>query len=152
MQRLDRIGAIVCLVIAGIALWQSMKVPMGNIRQPGPGFLPFWVGVILALLSAVLWFQAGVRKPGVEPVRFLSGEGKWPYVVAAGVGLLTYTFLLEPLGFIISTTILILWQAQLFEKGKWIRNLVVSILFSIVVYYLFAHVLEVMLPTGILYF
>jgi ammonia channel protein AmtB len=50
----------------------------------------------------------------------------------------------------ISTTILILWQAQLFERGKWIRNLVVSILFSIVVYYLFVHVLEVMLPVGII--
>ena len=98
MQRLDKIGSVVCLVIAGIALWQSVKVPMGSIRQPGPGFLPFWVGVILALLSAVLWFQASFRKPAAEPVRFLSGEGKWPYVVAAGVALLIYTFLLETAG------------------------------------------------------
>ena len=68
------------------------------------------------------------------------------------LGLLIYAVILIPVGFIISTTILILWQAQMFERGKWIRNLVVSIVFSCVVYYLFAHVLEVMLPTGILSF
>ncbi len=149
MQRLDRIGAIVCLVIAGIALWQSMKVPMGNIRQPGPGFLPFWVGVILALLSAVLWFQAGVRKPGVEPVRFLSGEGKWPYVVAAGVGLLTYTFLLEPLGFIISTFFLLIFLFRVIGKQKWWVGVTGSILVTFFTHLIFKVALKVQLPRGL---
>lgn len=66
------------------------------------------------------------------------------------LGLVVYAVILVPVGFIISTTILILWQAQLFERGKWIRNLVVSILFSIFVDYIFVHILEVMLPMGIL--
>jgi len=149
VQRLDRIGAIVCLVIAGIALWQSMKVPMGNIRQPGPGFLPFWVGVILALLSAVLWFQAGVRKPGVEPVRFLSGEGKWPYVVAAGVGLLTYTFLLEPLGFIISTFFLLIFLFRVIGKQKWWVGVTGSILVTFFTHLIFKVALKVQLPRGL---
>ena len=149
MQRLDRIGAIVCLVIAGIALWQSMKVPMGNIRQPGPGFLPFWVGVILALLSAGLWFQAGVRKPGVEPVRFLSGEGKWPYVVAAGVGLLTYTFLLEPLGFIISTFFLLIFLFRVIGKQKWWVGVTGSILVTFFTHLIFKVALKVQLPRGL---
>ena len=149
MQRLDKIGSIVCLVIAGIALWQSFRVPMGNIRQPGPGFLPFWVGVILALLSAVLWFEASFRKPTAESVRFLSGEGKWPYVIAAGIALLIYTFLLEPLGFIISTFLLLIFLFRVIGKQKWWVGVTGSILVTFFTHLIFKVALKVQLPRGL---
>jgi putative tricarboxylic transport membrane protein len=149
VQLLDKIGAIVCLVIAGIALWQSVKVPMGSIRQPGPGFLPFWVGVILALLSVVLWFQASFRKPAAEPVRFLSGEGKWAYVAAAGIGLLIYTFLLEPLGFISSTFLLLIFLFRVIGKQKWWVGVTGSILVTFFTHLIFKVALKVQLPRGL---
>lgn len=149
MQRRDKIGSIVCLVIAGIALWQSVRVPMGNIRQPGPGFLPFWVGVLLALLSAILWFEASFRKPAAEPVRFLSGEGKWPYVVAAGVALLIYTFLLEPLGFVISTFLLLIFLFRVIGKQKWWVGVTGSILVTFFTHLIFRVALKVQLPRGL---
>lgn len=149
MQRLDKIGSIVCLVIAGIALWQSVRVPMGNIRQPGPGFLPFWVGVILALLSAMLWFEASFRKPAVEPVRFLSGEGKWAYVAAAGIALLIYTFLLEPLGFVISTFLLLIFLFWVIGKQKWWVGVTGSILVTFFTHLIFKVALKVQLPRGL---
>ncbi len=149
MQRLDKVGSVVCLVIAGIALWQSMMVPMGNIRQPGPGFLPFWVGVILALLSGVLWFEASFRKPAAEPVRFFSGEGKWPYVIAAGIALLIYTFLLEPLGFIISTFLLLIFLLRVIGKQKWWVGITGSILVTFFTHLIFKVALKVQLPRGL---
>jgi putative tricarboxylic transport membrane protein len=149
VQRRDKIGSIVCLVIAGIALWQSVRVPMGNIRQPGPGFLPFWVGVLLALLSAILWFEASFRKPAAEPVRFLSGEGKWPYVVAAGVALLIYTFLLEPLGFVISTFLLLIFLFRVIGKQKWWVGVTGSILVTFFTHLIFRVALKVQLPRGL---
>jgi putative tricarboxylic transport membrane protein len=149
VQRLDKIGSVVCLVIAGIALWQSVKVPMGSIRQPGPGFLPFWVGVILALLSVALWFQASFRKPAAEPVRFLSGEGKWTYVAAAGIALLIYTFLLEPLGFIISTFLLLIFLFRVIGKQKWWLGVTGSILVTFFTHLIFKVALKVQLPRGL---
>jgi putative tricarboxylic transport membrane protein len=149
VQRLDKIGSLVCLVIAGIALWQSMKVPMGNIRQPGPGFLPFWVGVILALLSAFLCFDANFRKPAAEPVHFLSGEGKWPYVVAAGIALLIYTFLLEPMGFILSTFLLLIFLLRVIGRQKWWVGVTGSILVTFFTHLIFKVALKVQLPRGL---
>ena len=149
MQRLDKIGSVVCLVIAGIALWQSFRVPMGNIRQPGPGFLPFWVGMILALLSAVLWFEASSRKPAPEPVRFLSGERKWAYVAAAGIALLMYTFLLESLGFVISTFLLLIFLFRVIGKQKWWVGVTGSILVTFFTHLIFKVALKVQLPRGL---
>jgi len=93
--------------------------------------------------------HAGTGAAPVEPPTETSA-GQYKVMAMVVLGLLVYAVILVPAGFIIGTTILILWQAQLFERRKWIRNLVVSILFSIIDYYLFVHILEVMLPEGIL--
>jgi predicted transporter len=62
MKRYDRICSLLCLIIAAIVIWQSAVIPMGRVSKPGPGFLPFWVAVILALLSAFYgWRRACAR-------------------------------------------------------------------------------------------
>ena len=149
MKKFDQFGSCICLGIAALAIWQSSIIPMGSIRQPGPGFLPFWVGVILALLSALLWFQVGYRKPAAEPVRFLSGEGKWPYVAAGGLALLIYTFLLEPLGFIISTFFLLIFLFRVIGKQKWWVGVTGAILVTFFTHLIFKVALKVQLPRGL---
>jgi putative tricarboxylic transport membrane protein len=148
MKKLDQFGSYICLGIAALVIWQSSIIPMGSIRQPGPGFLPFWVGVILALLSVILWFQAGYRKPAAELVRFLSGEGKWPYVAAAGIALLIYAFLLEPLGFIISTFLLLIFLFRIIGKQKWWVGVTGSLLVTFFTHLIFKVALKVQLPRG----
>ena len=149
MKKFDQFGSCICLGIAALAIWQSSIIPMGNIRQPGPGFLPFWVGVILALLSAVLWFQAVSRKPAAEPARFLSGEGKWPYVIAAGIALLIYAFLLEPLGFIISTFLLLIFLFRVIGKKSWRVGVTGAIVVTFFTHLIFRVALKVQLPRGL---
>jgi hypothetical protein len=149
MKKFDQVGSLVCLGIAALFIWQSSLVPSGNIRQPGPGFLPFWVGVILALLSMVLWFQARFRKPGADSARFLSGEGNWPYVAAAGIGLFIYTFLLEPLGFIGSTPLLLVFLFRVIGKQKWWVGITGSILVTLFTHLIFRVALKVQLPRGL---
>jgi len=149
MKKFDQFGSCICLGIAALAIWQSSIIPMGNIRQPGPGFLPFWVGVILALLSAVLWFQAVSRKPAAEPARFLSGEGKWPYVIAAGIALLIYAFLLEPLGFIISTFLLLIFLFRVIGKKSWRVGVTGAIVVTFFTHLIFKVALKVQLPRGL---
>lgn len=152
MKRFDQIGSIVCLIVAAVAIWQSAIIPMGRISKPGPGFLPFWVGVILALLSGVLWIEASFRKPSSEPVRFLSGEGKWPYVIFTGVALLVYTGLLEILGFRISTFLLLLFLFWFVGKQKWWVVFLGSFLVTLFTHLLFRVALKVQLPTGLFRF
>ncbi len=152
MKRFDKIGALVCLVVAAVAIWQSAIIPMGRIHKPGPGFLPFWVGIILALLSVTLFIEASVRKPAPETVRFLSGEGKWFYVIAAGGGLLAYTGLMEPLGFVISTFLLLIFLFWFIGRQKWYVVFPGSFLVTFGTHMLFRVALKVQLPTGLFRF
>jgi putative tricarboxylic transport membrane protein len=152
VKRFDKIGSIVCLIVAAAAIWQSAIIPMGRISKPGPGFLPFWVGIILALLSGVLWTEASLRKPSADQVRFLSGEGKWQYVVFAALSLLAYTGLMEILGFRLSTFLLLIFLFWFVGKQKWWVVLTGASLVTVFTHLIFRVALKVQLPVGLLRF
>ena len=152
MKRFDKIGAFICLLIAGVAIWQSSVIPIGRIGKPGPGFLPFWVGIILAILSVALWIEATLRKPTEETRHFLSGEGRWTYVISTGVGLLVYAAIMEPLGFVISTFLLLIFLFWYVGKQKiWVVFLG-SFLVTFFTHLIFRVGLKVQLPTGLFRF
>lgn len=154
----DCIVALCSILIALFLIHNEYNMPNTMIRQTiGPSFMP--IAILVALIfSALLILFTSLRTnrktegadsaPAKLPTKTSAGQYKVMALIV--LGLLVYAAILVPVGFIISTTILILWQAQLFERGKWIRNLVVGLLFSILVYYIFVHILEVMLPVGIL--
>jgi putative tricarboxylic transport membrane protein len=65
-----------------------------------------------------------------------------------------YVFALEPVGFLISTIIMMFCQMMLLcptnQKKRPVLFALVSVISSIFIYYLFRDVLELMLPEGIL--
>jgi putative tricarboxylic transport membrane protein len=148
MKRFDRVGAVICLVFSALVIWQSGSVPRGDISQPGPGFMPFWVAVILAILSAFLWVESGLRKNSPDEVRFLSGEGRWRSVVLTGGSLLGYAFLIETLGFLLSTFVLLLFLFRFIGNQKWWVVLTGSSVVTLVTHLLFRVALKVQLPRG----
>ena len=54
MNKANRVFSVICL---GISLWLILESSKYNyvVRYtPGPGFFPFWVGIVLALFSTAL--------------------------------------------------------------------------------------------------
>ncbi len=148
MKRYDRICAIIFLGIGVLAIILSAGMPMGRISKPGPGFMPFWVGVILALLSTGLLLGALFRKGGDEKISFLGGEQRWPAVIWTVGSLLGYGFLMEPLGFIISTLILLLFLFRYIGNQKWWVACMGTVLVTLVAHLIFKVGLQVQLPRG----
>jgi len=148
MKRFDRINSIIWLLIALFFIWQSAMIPVGGVHKPGPGFMPFWTAVILALLSLLLWIDASLRKPE-EEVKFLSGAGRWSGVIWTVVPLLAYAFLVEILGFIICTLILLFFLFRYIGQEKWWVAIAGTFLVTISAHLLFKVALKVQLPYGI---
>ena len=148
MKRYDRICALLFLAIAVAAMALSSYMPMGRTSKPGPGFLPFWVGVILALLSLFLFVESGFRKGPAESVKFLAGEGRWPNVIWTAGSLLGYGLLIEVLGFVISTLILLLFLFRFIGNQKWWIAFSGTSLVTLAAYLIFKVGLKVQLPRG----
>lgn len=149
MKRIEYIGSLIGLVIAAIVIWQSALIPMGSLSKPGPGFMPFWVAVILALLSGFSWIETRKRKPPSVQVQSTVGERQWSNVIWTAASLLAYGFLIESLGFILSTMFLLLFLFRFMGRQKWWVVFTGSFLVTLISHAIFKLALKVQLPTGI---
>lgn len=61
-----------------------------------------------------------------------------------------YLAILIPVGFLLSTAAFLMGLTSIYAPEKWIRNLIFSLLFAVVVYTAFVYGLAVYLPVGIL--
>ncbi len=154
----DRVVAIITVPIALFLIYVAYSAPKSNIPQTlGPEAMPIAVLILIIVCAVFIFINASGDTHESTPATDVeeappasTGVDKYKIVVLVVLGLVVYGIMLEPVGFVISTTLLVLYSARLFEKGKWVRNGVVSLLFSISVYYSFVHLLDVMLPAGIL--
>lgn len=61
-----------------------------------------------------------------------------------------YLAILIPVGFLLSTAAFLMTLTSIYAPAKWIRNLIFSVLFAVIIYVAFVYGLAVYLPVGIL--
>jgi len=150
LKRQHLISDGVWLVLGLAVCIEAWRLTVGDFTRPGPGFLPFWAGALLALLSLISLIQTMAEKPDEEP-------SVWAGVNIAKLGLvmlalLLYVVLLDTLGFLVCTFLLLLFLFRVVEPYRWYIVLLASALSLASVYILFVRLLEVRLPSGVLGF
>ena len=143
MARRDAILAAVALTLGATTVYESSKLPFGTIHGPGPGFFPWWTSVIIVLLALVLMVQAltGSITAG-------EGSGRIAKVALLLVVLSAYTFLLDPLGYLICTFLLVLFMLRVLDPQQWTVALAMAVITAVGSYVVFAVWLSVPLPRG----
>lgn len=151
MSRVDRYSASVWLLLSVFVSYQSYKLGMGSLHEPGPGFVFFWTAVIVGLLSLAVVVQSFVGKPGEkekeEAVLMKAGAGK---VILVLIALFLYALLLEWVGFIIVTLLLMVFLLRVIEKKPWWLTLLTGVTITVAAYLVFETALQSNLPKGLL--
>lgn len=145
MARRDVIVAAVTLALGAAAAYESTKLPFGTGHNPGPGFFPWWTSLALALLALILLAQALTSRSRSVPDERSSRIAK---VALLLVGLGAYTFLLEPLGYLLSTFLLVLFMLRVTDPQRWAVALSMAAITAVGSYVVFAVWLSVPLPPG----
>ena len=150
MKRGWQAASVAMLVLFAYFAYESLQLSLSDSLGPGPGFFPFWLSVIGAVLSLVLLGQLRLGRAdlGAEPLSFdRTGVRS---VVLVVVGLIAATALLDLAGF--RLTMLLFNAYVLVALG--VRNWIVIAVFagagSFGVYHVFYDLLKVPLPEGIL--
>lgn len=138
----------VCMAImALVALQQTQLLPAATRDPLGPAGFPRLLSLILLFLSVLVMIRSLIRKK-IDVADFSIRKNS--LVVITFVSLAVYVFLLMPrLGFLFSSFIF-LWILQYIltpGKKKYITITLISILFPVVVNYIFREFLYVFLPT-----
>ncbi len=125
-------------------LWESLRLGVGTLREPGTGFISLCTGAIMALLTLALAYQ-GWRKRGLR-----KAPPPRPALLAMAV-LITYSLVLGLLGFFIATFLLVGIFFRLGGvKRPWWALIAMSLVVTSLAYYLFGVLLRVYLPRGFL--
>jgi putative tricarboxylic transport membrane protein len=139
----DRVSGFAWLAVALFAAAQGLSLALGSLHRPGPGFFPFWGGVVLGLLSILLVVRAPARDaPGAPRL----GPDTARPIVAAGA-ILGYLLLLEVLGFVAVTFLFLLLLFRLEQRG-WAFSVASATAGAVGSYALFQLWLKTQLPTG----
>ena len=151
MRGADRTAGAVLLALAvafgaGALKQYDYWAPNG----PGPAFLPFWLGVVMAVLAALLLVGAmRSADPGVAWLPRGEGLRRLLVVLAATIG---YVALLNTIGMVVGTVLFLILLMRLLDRCAWPLTLAVALATAAFIYLVFGRWLKVPLPVGVLGF
>lgn len=154
--------AALCVALLGITtIGLARQLPYDAEYGPGAGFLPFWLGVTLALLSVFLLRDAWKRPAPNDAVASgeTSGSATFfdftpgaltPWLIFLGSAVLVSVFF-EHLGFALSIGLFMLITMRWTARQSWLWSIALALITPIVFYLVFVTFLMVPLqlePAG----
>ena len=116
--------------------------PMGTTAKMGPGYFPFWLGLLLSALGLVILTRSLNTKAAIEKLpRF-----HWKIVGLISGSVILFGVALPILGFAIAIVVLVLLSASASHEFKWKGSLVNAILLAAATYLVFVVGLKLPFP------
>ncbi len=148
-QRVDQVSALVWVVVGIVVIIQSKGLKYMEEYGPGPGFLPFWLGMGLILLGLALLVQVTFSRKEKEDISLPSKYAAWQMFLVM-LGYFGFSFLGEKLGFLLCIGLLFLFLLVVVERRGWKFSLAISIISTFAFWAVFELGLQMRLPMGFL--
>jgi len=131
-------------IVVGIAFaWGSTNYKFGESARPGPGFFPFGLGILMAILGAMVLFKSlTIEVEGGDPI------GRWAWkpllIVVAAVGI--FGWALPHLGMFIALPLLVVGSALAGSEFHWKDALINSVVLTAGSWVIFIWGLKLTIP------
>ena len=142
VDRVLGVGAILVAIPVAVATW---GFGVGSPKSPGAGFWPLVIVVVMAGLGISL-----ILRPGPAAASAATEESRWGRLWIALGTMAFYVVALNPLGFPLATSVLLLVQLRWVEGRSWRLSAWTAVLTALVAFVLFRVLLKVPLPAGAL--
>ena len=139
----DRVSGSALVLFAFLIVRESLHLPLGTIRQPGPAFIPILLALLLVLFGIGIVFM-GSRAPLLSSLRW---EG-WRHALAILAASIFAVFALERLGYRLTMLVVLIMLLKLVEQRGWTMSLALAFGLSFGSFFLFYTILRVPLPQG----
>lgn len=140
----------VMIAVGAVLCWQVFAIPADGFGVQGPRFFP--------MLAVLLWLGLALVYLGQHTVGVLRGRGgvaaeRFEHRRAAAalvLILVVYANVLDPVGYVVSTTVFFVACARTLGSRDLRRDVTIGLVLSLVVYFSFTRALGVRLPEGFL--
>ena len=134
------------IMFIGVGLafaWGATNYSFGSSARPGPGYFPFGLGILLAILGAMILFEAlTIETEGGDKI----GAWAWKplFMIVASVAIFGYV--LPKLGMLVSLPVLVMVSAAAGDEFKWKEAIVNSVILTAASYAIFIMGLKLTIP------
>lgn len=149
-MRAIRWVALAIVLLGAFYLWQSFSIRQSlTYSAVGPRFFPIAIGI--GILLSGLWLFA---TPGEEPTEPESPQLislDWPRLGGMALLIVAYIVTFKTAGYVLSTAIMLVAGSQILGNPKHLlRDSITAIAIAVTAYFLFAQLLGINLPAGLI--
>jgi len=142
----ELIGGVTVLILGVAVVFFSSQLSYYSEFEPGPGFLPLWVGVVL--IGCAIFVIIDVLKKQDKTGPFFKPRTKMGVSVLIQIAI---AFLLLPLlGFSVALGLLVGVTMRTMGKHHWVSCGLTAVVTAIAIHFIFGHWLSIPLPTGMI--
>jgi Tripartite tricarboxylate transporter TctB family len=136
-------SGLMFVVVGAAFAWGSTNYNFGSSARPGPAYFPFGLGVLTAVLGAVLLFKAlTIETEGGDPI------GAWAWkpllVIAGAVAIVGWA--IPNLGMFVSLPLLVIGSALAGDEFHWKDALINSVVLTAGSWFIFIWGLKLTIP------
>ncbi|MEW6099711.1 MAG: tripartite tricarboxylate transporter TctB family protein [Pseudomonadota bacterium] len=139
----DFVSGLMFIVVGAAFAWGATEYTFGTSARPGPGYFPFGLGVLLAILGAIVTFKSlTIESENGDPI----GSIAWrPLILILG-SVAVFGFALPRLGLVLTIPLLILISTLAGDEFKWRDVIVLAIVLTVLSYVVFVWGLSLVIP------
>lgn len=120
----------------------ARRYELGTADQMGPGYFPFWLGVLLAALGVSVMLRAADRHSRPSALE----RWDWRSLVWISAAVVLFALLLKPLGLVVSLSLLIVGSSLASREFRWRGALLLTAVLLLLNVGIFVHALALPLP------
>ena len=131
-------------LVVGVAFaWGSTTYNFGSSARPGPAYFPFGLGVLTALLGAVLLFKAlTIETEGGDPI----GAWAWKPLITITLAVGVFGWALPHLGMFVALPLLVVAAALAGDEFHWKDAIINSAVLTAGSWFIFIWGLKLTIP------
>lgn len=136
-------------LIYGIVSYNLKRSPMGNPLAPSIFPLILATGMVVFGLALMLKSDMASTKRAFAKIKEMTTENdviSRKMIMMTVAAAVVYAIVYEHLGYVISTFFFVGFIMTVLDRKKMVRNIIISLIFSILVYYVFFYLLGISLP------
>jgi putative tricarboxylic transport membrane protein len=151
MRKADQIVGAIILIFSGSIIFVAWQMPPAlvygrAVPGPGVGFLPLWIGILMAFFSILLIVTAWMRPADPEEKPVMPSKEKFFKSMSLVASIAAWILLMEVLGFVIDTLLFNIFMLRVLLRVNWKPAILVSISTVISLYLIFQVLFMINLP------
>jgi hypothetical protein len=143
------IPALLLLLFGAVTAGLSFQIRVGTLRAPGPGFFPFYLGLLLILLAGIHLAQSWRWRSDLpDDSAGAAPHGSWQRVLLFLVATVLSTGSLTVVGYPLAAFVLMALLLYVLGVRRLAHVVVIAVCAAGASYALFVRWLQIPLPTG----